>query len=81
VPKEISATKTYTVTIPLAGAIHIQVEAVDEETAKAAAWDVINTEGFKVEDHELEYEYMDEITKGNMLNAQYNETEVNEGER
>jgi hypothetical protein len=78
--KPAPATKKYTVTIPLAGAIHIQVQAADDEAAKAAAWNVINTEGFKAEDHDLEYEYMDELTRGNMLNAQYNETEVNEGE-
>ena len=68
--------KEYTVTIPIAGAIHVTVRASDETAATAKAWERINTEGEKAGD--IEWEYFSNITEGNVLYAPYNEVEVNE---
>ena len=37
--------KSYTVIIPIAGAISIEVEAESKEAAKDAAWEEINEKG------------------------------------
>lgn len=66
----------YTVTIPLAGAIHITVVADSQKEACERAWDRLNDVGDRAGD--LEYEYMEKITQGNVLYAPFNEVEVNE---
>jgi hypothetical protein len=67
--------KNYTVTIPIAGAIHVEVEASSASEAKEKAWDRINEKGEDAGD--VEWEFFDSITEGNISHAPYNEVEVN----
>lgn len=68
--------KTYIVSIPIAGAIHVQVNASSASDAKEKAWDKINDEGESAGD--VEWEFMDAITEGNVCHAPLNEIEVSE---
>lgn len=65
---------TYTVSIPLAGAIHIEVEAENAKAAKDAAWEKLNEEGEKAGD--VEWEFFDTLTEGNVSHAPFNEIEA-----
>lgn len=68
--------KEYLVSIPIAGAIHINVTAKSEADAKEKAWEALNDKG---EDAgEVEWEFMDAITEGNVCHAPLNEIEVSE---
>ena len=68
---------TYTVSIPIAGAIHIQVEAKSVAEAKEKAWDEINLSSKPVEEiGEIEWEFFDAITEGNVCHAPLNEIAV-----
>lgn len=62
------------VSIPLAGAIHIEVEAASAKEAKAAAWDAFNEKSESA--GELEWELMDHITTGNVCYAPFNDIEA-----
>lgn len=64
----------YLVSIPVAGAIHVTVTAASEAEAKEAAWDKINEEGESAGD--VEWEFMDHITEGNVCHAPLNDIEV-----
>lgn len=64
----------YLVSIPIAGAIHLTVEASSEEEAKDAAWEKLNEEGESAGD--VEWEYMDHLTEGNVCHAPLNDIEV-----
>lgn len=65
----------FIVSIPLVGAIHIEVTAESEGAAKDAAWDAYNDHGELAGD--IEWELVDEVTSGNVSHAPLNETEVN----
>lgn len=65
----------YIVSIPLVGAIHIEVTAESESDAEDAAWAAYNADGESA--GEIEWELVDEVTTGNVLHAPLNETEVN----
>lgn len=65
---------TYTVSIPIAGAIHVQVEAKSESEAKERAWEKINEEAGDAGD--VEWEFFDVITEGNVSHAPLNEVGV-----
>ena len=67
--------KKYIVSIPIAGAIHIEVEAESEREAKEAAWAKVD-DGDHGED--IEWEFMESITNGNVCHAPLNDIEVNE---
>ena len=67
--------KTYCVSIPIAGAIHIEVEAASSEEAKEKAWEKINKDSEKA--GEVEWEFFDHITEGNVCSAPLNDIEVN----
>lgn len=66
----------YIVSIPLVGAIHIEVEAESEKAAYDAAWDRYNSEGESAGD--IEWELVDQVTTGNVCHAPLNEVEINE---
>ena len=65
----------YVVSIPLAGAMHITVEAASAADAKERAWARFNDEGEAASD-DIEWELMDCITEGNTSHAPLNEIEV-----
>jgi hypothetical protein len=66
--------KKYCVSIPLAGAIHISVEAESKEAAIVAAWKAIDEKG--EEAGEVEWEFISKISEGNVLRVPLNEIEV-----
>ena len=66
---------TYTVTIPIAGAIHIEVEAENAKAAKDAAWERLN-EGKAEDVGDIEWEFFENIAEGNTLHAPFNSVEV-----
>lgn len=68
--------KRYIVSIPLAGALHIEVEAETESSAKVKAWEEFGEQGEGA--GEIEWELMDCITRGNVCHAPLNDIEVNE---
>jgi hypothetical protein len=68
--------KSYTVIIPIAGAISIEVEAESEEAAKDVAWEEINEKG--AEAGELEWEFLTRIVEGNVCHAPVLQTRVEE---
>lgn len=65
----------YVVSIPLAGAMHIEVEASSKEDAKKRAWALYDAKGAEASD-DVEWELMDHITEGNCCNAPLNDIEV-----
>lgn len=77
---------TYNVTLPLAGTLHITVEADDEDAAKAAAfqvgWDCKITRSKDAPpecDVELgELDTYEQLTQGNVLYAPQNDVEIEE---
>lgn len=68
--------KKYTVSIPIAGALHIEVTADSKEEAKDAAWERFNNEGEDAGD--LEWQAHTYITRGNICSVQYNDVEVSQ---
>jgi hypothetical protein len=66
--------RKFLVTVPIAGAIHIMVEATDAQEAKQKAWDKIDEKGDRAGD--VEWEFCESITTGNVCHAPYNETVV-----
>jgi len=69
---------TYVVSVPIAGAIHIQVKAKSESEARHLAWERINDDGPDAGD--VEWEFFDALTEGNVLHAPLNEVEVSQYE-
>lgn len=69
--------KRYIVSVPIAGAIHIEVEAADPKAAKKAAWKRIDNEDAETVG-EIEWEFLEHITEGNGCHAPLNDIEVNE---
>ena len=68
--------KSFVVSIPIAGSVTFDVEAVDEASAKAKAW-------AKIEDGEkgeVTWEFFETLVDGNCLNAPQNEVEVTGGD-
>lgn len=68
--------RTFTVSIPIAGAISIGVEAESEEGAKDAAWEKYNNEGSDAGD--VSWDAFEFITQGNVCHAPTNSVEVYE---
>lgn len=64
----------YIVSVPLTGAIHVEVEAASAKEAKERAWDKINELGDKA--GEVEWEFHNQVTEGNVCHAVLNEIEV-----
>jgi hypothetical protein len=54
--------KTYIVTIPIAGHVSFEVEAENEDSAKAAAWEKDPTS----KDAELSWEQLETFGRGNV---------------
>jgi hypothetical protein len=55
--------KRYIVTIPIAGHITFEVEAGDEEAAKAVAW------GMEADEGEIEWETLESFSTGNVCHC------------
>lgn len=72
----------YTVAIPIAGSVSIEVEAVDEEAAIAEAWEAYGSvEGDREEaGQRIEWEAYETLSEGNVLHASQNEIEVTSDE-
>ena len=64
----------YSVAIPLAGCLTIEVEAEDEEAAKAAAWTAFGERGEGAGD--LEWDCLDRIVEGNVFHGSTNTVQV-----
>jgi hypothetical protein len=74
VSKKRAKKTSYTVVIPIAGSLSIDVEADSEEEAKEVAWGKYDEAG---EDAgELEWEAHECIAEGNVCHASTNEIEV-----
>lgn len=69
----------YLVSIPIAGAIHITVEAPDPTVAKEVAWDLVNEKGERA--GEIEWEFFESIAEGNACYARFNEITVSKVKR
>ena len=67
----------FSVSIPIAGAMHIAVTADSGADAIAAAWARFEEEGPKAA-HEIEWEAFEKIAEGNVLHAPHNEVEVSD---
>lgn len=67
--------KKYIVSIPIAGAIHIEVKAKNAREAKEAAWKKVHEDKAG---EDIEWEFLDSITEGNCCHAPLNDTEVQE---
>ena len=67
----------YIVSIPIAGAIHVEVEAESQDEAIQEAWDRVNEASEPEDVGELEWEYMNHITTGNVCHAPLNDIEAN----
>lgn len=68
--------RRFVVSIPIAGAIHVEVDAVSESDARTRAWDRVNDEGEAAGD--VEWEFFDEICEGNVCHAPLNEIVASE---
>lgn len=66
--------RKFLVSVPIAGAVHISVKAEDESDAKQQAWAKIDKKGDKAGD--VEWEFCESITTGNVCHAPYNDTVV-----
>jgi hypothetical protein len=64
----------YIVSVPLTGAIHVEVEAASAKEAEERAWDKINEHGEKA--GEVEWEFHEKVTEGNICHAFLDEIEV-----
>ena len=62
----------FIVQIPIAGSVTFEVVAADKRAAKEAAWAAVDSgvEG------DIEWEYLDSVTEGNVLHAPLNEVSV-----
>ncbi len=68
--------KKYTVVIPIAGSISIEVEAEDKRRAIDAAWTKIDAEA--ADAGEVEWEFLTRIAEGNVCYAPVTHTHVEE---
>lgn len=68
--------KTYIVSIPIAGQIHVEVEGDSEEGAIKSAWNKIDEMG--PDAGEVEWEFFETLTTGNVLHAPRNKIEATE---
>ena len=66
--------KKYIVSIPVAGAFHVEVEASSSDEAKEKAWEKVNADG--TEAGYLEWEFYDTLAEGNVLYAPLRETDT-----
>lgn len=66
--------KKYIVSIPVAGAFHVEAEASSSDEAKEKAWEKLNADGTEAGD--LEWEFYDTLAEGNVLYAPLRETSV-----
>lgn len=77
-PKLGPGLKRYSVGVPTAGVIYVEVEAEDEESAKEKAFDEIGemSRDDIVDAHE--WEMHETICEGNVLHASHNEVTIDE---
>lgn len=68
--------KRYIVSIPLVGAMHIEVSARTASEAKEKAWRAYDDHG--PDAGEVEWELTDHVTTGNVCHAPQNDIEANE---
>lgn len=68
--------KTYLVSIPIAGAMHVEVKASSESAAKKAAWALVDEKGPDAGD--VEWEFFEILGEGNVSHTPLNEIEVSE---
>ena len=71
-----NAEKEFDVSMPITGRVTRRVKAQDAQSAEAAFWDSID-EKAPTED-EIEWEYTDHVTRGNVCNAMQNDVQVDE---
>jgi hypothetical protein len=64
----------YWVSIPITGSVGFAVEADDKKSAKEAAWKAVN-DG---QEGEVEWEYTEQVCRGNVFSGMQNEIEVSE---
>lgn len=64
----------YIVSIPLTGAMHIEVSASTAEEAEDRAWEVYNENGESA--GEVEWELVNRVNEGNVSHAYLNEIEI-----
>ena len=65
---------TFTVMIPIAGALHIEVEAQNADEAEQKAWDAYDAVGGEA--GEVEWNAFERLVNGNVLYAPTNHVEV-----
>lgn len=70
--------KKYIVTIPITGAVAIEVFAADSKAAQDAAWKQIDSGEFKPDDDNLTWEYTEDVVTGNVCHAFQSHVEVSE---
>jgi hypothetical protein len=70
--------KTYSVTMPITGVIHVEVQAESEEIALEAFWAEIDTMSGEDINNSLEWEYCPHVTTGNVTHAMQNDVEIEE---
>jgi hypothetical protein len=70
--------KTYLVTMPITGAITLEVEAENEEDALEAFWSKADT--MRAEDlhADMDWEYTPHVTEGNVTHAHTNDLDIEE---
>lgn len=69
--------KSFNVLIPIAGCMRISVEAESEEKALEAAYEEYHK---NPDAADLEWEFCETVTEGNVLHAPYNSVEIEEEE-
>lgn len=67
----------YIVSIPVTGAVHVEVEANTRGEAKEKAWNKIDEEGESAAG-DIEWEFHECVTEGNVTHAMLNEIVVSE---
>lgn len=68
-PKPMPTKPEWNVQIPIAGSINITVPANTEEEALAAAWEMIHAGKATEENSDIEWEFLEEVVKGNCCYA------------
>jgi len=66
----------YLVSIPITGAIHLEVEASSKSQAIERAWTMIHEGAASEPGANIEWEFHSEVTRGNVSHAFLNEVEV-----
>ena len=73
--------QNYTVSIPIAGRICIEVTAVSAKAAIEAAWAELNEGAANKPGADIEWEFFSKLVEGNVCHAPHTEVEVYKDER